>query len=191
MMKYNDMEKKNIGATFALYPTPDTIIGTEVDGKVNWLNIAHLGIVGMDKIMLSMHKSHYSNKGIKQNKTATVNLISKDMIVKADYVGIVSGHKVDKSNVFEYYYGTLKAAPLIKDSPISMECKLVDNYETEEEDNFILKVVNTYVDENILDEDGKIDYEKFKPVLFEMPTKSYLEAGNKVGNCWSDGKNYI
>ena len=112
------------------------------------------------------------------------------MLIKADYVGIVSGHKVDKSKVFEYYYGTLKSAPLIKDSPISMECKLVDNYETEDEDNFILKVVNTYVNENVLDEKGNIDYEKAKPILFEMPTKSYLETGNKVGKCWNDGKSY-
>lgn len=184
------MKKKNIGAVFALYPTPDAIIGTEVDGKVNWINIAHLGIVGMDKIMLSMHKSHYSNKGIKENKTASVNLINKDMILKADYVGIASGHKVDKSDVFEYYHGTLEAAPLIKDSPISMECELVDNYETDDEDNFILKVVNTYVDENVLDAYGNIDYEKAKLVLFEMPTKSYLETGGKVGKCWSDGKKY-
>jgi flavin reductase (DIM6/NTAB) family NADH-FMN oxidoreductase RutF len=154
------------------------------------VNIAHVGIVGMDKVMLSMHKSHYSNNGIKQNKTASVNLVSKDMIVKADYVGMNSGHRVDKSQVFDYYYGTLEAAPLIKDSPISMECKLVDNYETEDEDNFVLQVVNTYVNEDVLDEDGNIDYEKAKPILFEMPTKSYLETGNKVGKCWSDGKQY-
>ena len=184
------MEKKNLGAVFALYPTPDAIIGTEVDGKVSWVNIAHLGIVGMDRIMLSMSKSHYSNIGIKKNKTASVNLFNKDMLVKADYVGLVSGHKVDKSDVFEYYNGTLKAAPLIKDSPISMECELVDTYETEDEDNFILKVVNTYVNEDVLDEEGNIDYEKAKPILFEMPTKSYLEVGSKVGKCWNDGKNY-
>lgn len=184
------MKKKNIGKVFALYPTPDTIIGTEVDGKVNWINIAHLGIIGMDKILLSMHKSHYSNKGIKENKTASVNLISNDMISKADYVGMVSGKKVDKSKVFEFYNGNLKAAPLIKDSPISMECKLIDNYETKDEDNFILEVVNTYVNEDVLDNSGKIDYEKAKPVLFEMPTKSYMEIGKKVGKCWNDGKDY-
>ena len=40
------MKKKNLGKVFALYPTPDTVIGTVVDGKVNWLNIAHLGVVG-------------------------------------------------------------------------------------------------------------------------------------------------
>lgn len=182
--------KKNLGKVFALYPTPDAVIGTIVDGKVNWNNIAHLGIVGMDKIMLSMHNTHHSCKGIRKNKTASVNLVSKDMIIPADYVGMVSGSKKDKSKVFDYYNGELENAPLIKDSPISMECKLVDIYESENEDNFILEVVNTYVDEDVLDENGKIDYEKANPILFEMPTKSYLEIGKKVGNCWKDGRKY-
>lgn len=182
--------KRNLGQVFALYPTPDAVIGTVVEGKVNWNNIAHLGIVGMDKLMLSMHKGHYSCKGIRENKTASVNLVSKEMIVAADYVGMVSGHKTDKSKVFDYFEGELENAPLIKDSPISMECELVDIYETDKEDNFILKPINTYVDDDILDENDKIDYEKAQPILFEMPGKSYLELGKKVGNCWEDGKKY-
>lgn len=184
------MNKKNIGPTLALYPTPVTIVGTKVDGKVNWVNISHIGIVGMNEILLSMHKSHYSNKGIKENKTASVNLINKDMIIKADYVGLVSGHEKDKSKVFDYYYENFNSTPLIKDSPISMEYKLIDNYETETENNFIFEIVNTYVDTNVLDSSGKLDYGKVKPILFEMPNKSYIESGKIVGSCWSDGKKY-
>lgn len=183
--------KKNIGAVVGLYPTPVTVVGTEFEGKVNWINICHIGIIGLDKIMLSMNKVHYSNKGIKQNKTVSVNLVSSDMLVEADYVGLVSGNKVDKSNVFEYYFGALNGAPLIKKSPVSMECEVVDNYETETHDNFILKVVNTYVDENILTSDGKIDYEKVNPILFEMPQRTYLTTGKVIAKCWNEGKKYI
>ena len=71
-----------------------------------------------------------------------------------------------------------------------MECELVDIYETEEEDNFILKVINTYVDDNVLNANGTIDYSKVKPLLFEMPTKSYLEPGNIIGKCWNEGNKY-
>ncbi len=185
------MKKKNLGKVFALYPTPDTVIGTVVDGKVNWLNIAHLGVVGMDRIMLSLSKNHYSNAGIRKNKTASVNLVNKDMLVRADYVGMVSGKKVDKSQVFDYFQGELEGAPMIEDASISMECKLVDIYETEGEDNFILQVVNTYADEKVLNDQGKIDYSKANPLLFEMTNQSYLETGKKIGNAWSDGKKYL
>ena len=48
--------KKNIGNVLALYPTPAVVVGTEVNGKVNWLLVAHVGIIGHDQIMLSMFK---------------------------------------------------------------------------------------------------------------------------------------
>ena len=41
--------KKNIGNVLALYPTPVVVVGTEVNGKVNWLLVAHVGIIGMTK----------------------------------------------------------------------------------------------------------------------------------------------
>lgn len=71
-----------------------------------------------------------------------------------------------------------------------MECKLIDNYEIESEDNFIFKILNIYVNKNILDSSEKLGYEKVKPILFEMPNKSYIESGNIVGKCWSDGNKY-
>lgn len=59
--------------------------------------------------------------------------------------------------------------PIIKNSPLVMDCEVVDNYETETFDNFICKISGTYAEENVIDEKNKIDYNKLKPVLFEMP----------------------
>lgn len=182
--------KKNIGSVVGLYPTPVTIVGTEIDGKVNWINIAHIGIIGVDSMLLSMNKVHYSNEGIKKNKTVSINLVNEDMLVEADYVGIVSGKNVDKSEVFEYFTGELKGAPLIKNAPVVMECEVIDIYEMKQYDNFIVKPVNTYVDEQYLNENGKIDYEKVKPILFEMPNRQYLSTGNVVAKCWNVGNEY-
>ena len=56
--------KKNIGSTLALYPTPAVVVGAIVDGKPNWLLVAHLGIIGHDRVMVSMAKAHYTNHGI-------------------------------------------------------------------------------------------------------------------------------
>ena len=181
---------KNIGPVVGLYPTPVTVVGTEICGVVNWLVIAHIGIIGVDKMLLSMGKAHYSNQSIRANKTVSINLVNEAMLVEADYVGLVSGSKVDKSGVFEYFTGALKGAPLIKKAPITMECEVVDIYETETHDNFILKPINTYADEAVLSEDGKIDYEKARPVLFEMPNRQYLSVGKAVGKCWSIGMKY-
>lgn len=46
--------KKNIGSLLALYPKPLTVVGAEVEGKVNWLVVGHTGIIGHDRILVSM-----------------------------------------------------------------------------------------------------------------------------------------
>ena len=76
--------KKNIGQTLALYPTPAVVVGTEVNGKVNWLLVAHIGIIGHDRILLSMHKAHYSNQGVKATGKVSVNMVDEAMLQRAE-----------------------------------------------------------------------------------------------------------
>ena len=177
-----EMEKKNIGSLLALYPKPMTVVGAEVKGKVNWLVVGHTGIIGHDRILVSMNKSHYTNQGIKASKKFSINLVSREMLPKADYVGSVSGASVDKSEVFDFHLGE-NGSPVIDASPLTMECNVVDIYETEGFDNFICSIVNTYAAPEVLDSEGKLDYTRLKPVLFEFPTYSYLATGEVIGKC--------
>ncbi|MGM9796229.1 MAG: flavin reductase [Parabacteroides sp.] len=176
------MEKKNIGNVLALYPKPMTVVGAEVNGKVNWLVVGHTGIIGHDRILVSMSKSHYTNQGIKESKKLSINLVSREMLPKADYVGSVSGAEVDKSGVFAYHWGE-NGSPVIDASPLTMECNVVDIYETEGFDNFICSIANTYAAPEVLDSEGKLDYTQLKPVLFEFPTYTYLATGEVIGKC--------
>ena len=93
--------KKTLGGINVLYPTPTTIVGAIVDGKPNFITIAHIGIVNHAKpylISLSMAKPHSSNIGIKENKAFSVNIPSENLVVETDYVGLVSGKKTDKAD---------------------------------------------------------------------------------------------
>lgn len=176
------MDKKNIGSLLALYPKPLTVVGAEVGGKVNWIIVGHTGIIGHDRILVSMSKSHYTNQGIRESKKLSINLVSREMLPKADYVGSVSGASVDKSQVFAYHWGE-NGTPVIDASPLTMECNVVDIFETDGFDNFICSVTNTYAALDVLDNNGKLDYMKLKPVLFEFPTYSYLATGEVIGKC--------
>ena len=175
---------KNLGSVLALYPTPLVVAGTFSNGKPTWTLVGHLGIMGHDHIMVSLAKPHFINASIIKNKVLSVNIVDEALLQKADYVGCVSGNKVDKSEVFNYVVG-VKGAPIISNSPLAMECVVDDNYETKGFDNFILTIANTYADEKILTDGCKIDYGKLKPVLFEMPTYQYLKTGDVLGNCMS------
>lgn len=177
-----ETEKKHIGNLLALYPKPMTVIGAEVDGKVNWLVVGHTGIIGHDRILVSMSDKHYTNQGIRQSKKLSVNLVSREMLPKADYVGSVSGASVDKSEVFGFHWGE-NGTPVIDASPLTMECEVVDIYKTEGFDNFICSVVNTYAAPEVLDAAGKPDYTRLKPVLFDFTTYSYIATGEVIGKC--------
>ncbi len=177
-----EMEKENIGSLVALYPKPLTVVGAEVNGKVNWLVVGHTGIIGHNRIILSMSDKHYTNKGIHQTGRLSINLVSREMLPKADYAGSVSGADTDKSTLFAYHIGE-NGAPLIDESPLSMECKVVDKFKTDGFDNFICEVAATYVAKDMLNENGRPDYTRLKPVLFEFPTYSYLATGEVIGRC--------
>ena len=165
-----------------LYPELLTVVGAEVEGKVNWLVVGHTGMIGHDRILVSMSKSHYTNQGIKKSGKLSINLVSREMLPKADYVGSVSGMSVDKSQVFDFHWGA-NGSPVIDASPLAMECNVVDVYETDGFDNFICSVANTYASPDVLDDKGRLDYTRLKPVLFEFPTYSYIATGEVIGRC--------
>ena len=120
-----ETNKKNLGNLLALYPKPMTVVGAEVEGKVNWLVVGHTGVIGHDRILVSMSKSHHTNQGIKQSKRLSVNLVNREILPKADYVGSVSGATVDKSEVFAYHIGE-HGTPVIDASPLTMQSEVVE-----------------------------------------------------------------
>lgn len=179
--------KKQLGAKNCLYPSLTIIVGAMVDGRPNFITIAHVGIMTMDQISLGVSKKHYTNAGIKTNKTFSVNIPSENLIKETDYCGIVSGRDVDKSKLFEIFYGELKTAPMIKECSINIECRLIRTIDFSDHDVFIGEPVDTYCDEAILT-NGLIDIAKLKPLLFEMHTLHYYSIGKPLGKCFSIGK---
>ena len=174
--------KKNTGAQLALYPAPLVVVGAMVDGKPNWTLVAHAGIMAHSHLMLSMVKAHYTNKGIRENRLVSVNVVDPSWLREADRMGCVSGNKTDKSRAFAFSLGE-KGAPMIDAARVSMECEVEDVYELQGFDNFICRIVGTYAEEEILNEKGKVDYRRFKPVLFQFPSYEYLATGEILGAC--------
>ncbi len=176
--------KKNVGSLLALYPTPVTIIGAMNGEKPTWTLVAHVGIIGHDRVLVSLDAPHFINRCIRDTKKLSINLVNEVMLPEADYVGSVSGAKADKSAVFAYDLGDA-GAPIIRKSPLTMECSVEDVYNTPNFESFICTIDNTYVAEEHLNEKGKVNYETLKPVLFEFPTYQYLKTGEVIGKCLS------
>lgn len=175
--------KKNLGSVLALYPTPAVVVGAMNGDKPTWTLVAHVGIIGHDRVLVSLASAHFINGCIKNSGKLTINLVDEAMLPAADRSGAVSGAKADKSQLFAYTMGG-QGAPVIDASPLAMECTVVDIYNTDGFESFICKIDATYVEEGCL-ADGKINYNALKPVLFEFPTCSYLKTGELLGKCLS------
>ena len=176
--------KRNVGPLLALYPMPLAVIGAINGDKPTWTLVAHMGIIGHDRVLISLAEPHFINGCIKRAGKLSVNLVSEDMLPAADEAGFMSGNKTDKSELFAWGRGE-HGAPIIEKAPLSIECTVADVYNTKGFESFICTIDGTYVDERHLDGQGKIDYDTLKPVLFEFPTYSYLKTGDMLGKCLS------
>jgi flavin reductase (DIM6/NTAB) family NADH-FMN oxidoreductase RutF len=185
------MDKINLGSTIPAYPMPVCLVGAHVAGKPNFLAVAWFTMAGYEppRIALALGRGHYTNTGIKENKTFSVCLPSVDMVEVTDYCGIVSGKKTDKSEIFDLFYGELKTAPMIKDCPLNMECKLVEIVGSGSNEMFIGEIVGIYTEEGFLT-DGKLDFRKMKPLILSQPDTSYWRLGEPVARAWNIGKKY-
>ncbi|MFW9873438.1 MAG: flavin reductase family protein [Candidatus Thorarchaeota archaeon] len=191
------MTKNKIRPGVYVYPMPVSIIGTNVKERPTFMALAWINVVEYKPplIAIATYESHYTNIGIKENNTFSVNIPSEGMVEAADYVGIVSGKQIDKSEVFEVFYGELKTAPMITHAPVNLECKVVKIIDTKEfteakkgHEIFIGRIVGAYADKYYLT-DGIPDITKLKPFVFSIDNK-YWKIGEFLGAAFSIGKSY-
>ena len=185
------MEKINIGNNAFIYPMPVTLVGATVEGKANFMTVGWVTRVNAKPPMLAvgLNKAHYTPIGIREAKTFSVNFPSAEMVEKTDYCGIVSGKRTDKSGVFEVFFGELKTAPMIRECPLCIECKLTEICELPTNDLFIGEITGTYTEEKFLT-DGKPDVKKINPLVLTMPDNSYWTVGEYAGKAWGEGKKF-
>lgn len=181
---------KKLGGVNALYPSLTTLVGAMVNGRPNFATIAHVGIMNHATphlISVSINKSHHTNQGIEETRTFSVNLPTRAMLEKTDCMGLVSGRNADKSKLFDVFYGELETAPLIRECPVVMECRLERVIDFATHDLFVGAIVQTHVDENVLT-DERIDLKKVDPLLFDFSSVMYWSLGEPLARCWHAGK---
>ena len=179
--------KEQLGPTNALYPTPTVLVGATVDGRANFITVAHIGIMTHHHISVGLGKIHYTNAGIHENRTFSVCLPPAELVVETDYCGIMTGKKTDKAALFDVFYGQLQSAPMIGRCPVCMECRLDRVIDFPTHEVFVGEIVQTHADPAVL-ADGKVDIARLRPLLFDMASKKYWALGEAVASCWSVGK---
>lgn len=183
------MDKVKLGAKTLMYPMPAVLVGTNVNGKPNYMLAAWCGIACMAPPMIAVAINHvrHTAKGIDENKTFSINIPSASQVVEADHCGLVTGTKVDKSQVFESFYGKLNTAPMAKECPISIECKLHDALNLGSHTLYVGEIVETYADNDSLVA-GVPDITKVDPLVYG--NGKYYKVGDFLTDAFSAGKAY-
>ena len=170
---------------------PVCLVGANVEEKPNFQAIAWFNMVDYDPYLigLSSEKSHYTNKGIKENKTFSVNIPDSNMASVTDFCGIYSGSKVDKSKVFDVFYGELQTAPMISKMPINVECKLTQTIELHHAEFFIGEIVGVYIENKYL-VNNKPDLKSIDPLLYADGLGNYWNLGEFLAEAFDIGKQF-
>ena len=166
-----------------LYPIPAVMVSCGTMEKSNIITVAWTGIINTNPAMvyISVRPTRYSYNLIKEQGEFVINLTTKDLVRATDWCGVKTGEKVDKFKEMKLHKEKAKfiKCPMIKESPVSVECKVKEIKELGSHTMFIAEVVAINVDEKYIDNKGAFDITKCD--LMAYANGNYLAMGKKLG----------
>ncbi|WP_027438838.1 flavin reductase family protein [Lachnospira multipara] len=178
------MKKQTWRAGNMLYPVPAVMVTCKrKNEKANIITVAWAGTVCSDPAMvsISVRKSRYSHEIISETKEFVVNLTTKQLAKATDYCGVKSGRDIDKFKEMNLHTqeSTKIETPGILESPVNIECKVVNVLELGTHDMFIAEVVAVDVNEDLLDEKGSLHLDKADLIAYAHGR--YFSLGKELG----------
>ena len=177
------MEKETWKAGTFVYPVPAVLISCGNKKISNIFTVAWTGTICTDPAMtyISVRKERYSYDIIKDTKEFVINLTTKDLAYATDWAGVKSGKNVDKFKELNLTKidSTKLGCPMIKESPVNIECKVKEIKELGSHDMFLAEVLAINVDKKYIDEKGKFDMQKCDLIAYSHG--AYYTLGEKIG----------
>ena len=164
------MEKMKRAPSTALYPVPAVLVSCGAGSRANIITLAWVGTLCSNPplVGLGVRPGRYSHGLIEGLGEFVVNLPTADQVEWVDYCGTVSGRDEDKWDAcgFTAGAGAEVEVPLIAECPVNLECRLEQTLSLGSHDLFIGQVVAVQMDEAVLDENGRFDVTKARPLAY-------------------------
>ena len=157
--------------TTMLNPFPAVMVTcVDSEGKPNIITVAWAGTINSKPPMLSISvkKERHSYSLIKEKGQFAVNLTNEALAYATDFCGVKSGRDVDKFEILKLNADKASVidVPLIKESPINLECIVRQRIELGSHDMFIAEIVAVHVDDRLIGRNGKLDMNKAKLICY-------------------------
>ena len=166
-----------------LYPLPVVMVSCGTMEESNIITVAWTGIINTDPAMvyISVRPTRHSYNIIKESGEFVINLTTKDLTYATDWCGVKTGAQVDK---FKEMHLTKEKAkfvkcPMIKESPVSVECKVKEIKELGSHHMIIADVLSIDADKKYIDENGAFDISKCSLIAYS--NGGYYSLGKKIG----------
>ena len=166
-----------------IYPLPAVLVTSGTMEKSNVMTVAWTGILNTNPaiVYISVRPERYSYNLIKENMEFAINLTNEKLVYATDWCGVRSGAKFDKFKEMHLTKekGQFVKCPLIKESPVSIECKVKEIKELGSHHMFMAEVLSIDADEQYIDEKGAFDISKCN--LISYSNGGYYTQGKKIG----------
>lgn len=167
-----------------VYPLPVVLVSVKgKKGEENVLTIAWTGTVCTNPPMvyISVRPERYSYPMIEETGEFVINLTTKDLAYATDYCGVKSGRDVDKFKEMNLTKesASIVSAPLIKESPVNIECRVTEKKELGSHHMFLAEVVAIHVDEAYISEDQKFHLDQASPIVYSHG--EYFDLNQLIG----------
>ena len=166
-----------------IYPLPAVMVSCGTMDKSNIITVAWTGILNTNpaKVYISVRPSRYSYNIIKEQGEFIINLTTKNLARATDWCGVKTGAKVDKFKELKLHKekANFVKCPMIKESPVSVECKVKEIKDLGSHTMFISEVLAINSDEKYIDEKGAFDISKCN--LISYANGGYYSMGKKLG----------
>ena len=158
-----------------VYPLPAVMVTCRgKDGKDNILTVAWTGTVCTNPPMayISVRPSRYSYSMIVETGEFAINLTTEELAFATDYCGVTSGRDVDKFERCKLHKVQADEVdvPLIEESPVNIECRVREVHEYGSHTMFVADVLCVHADEKYMNETGRFELEKSKPLAYSHGT---------------------
>ena len=182
---------KDFGVQPFLFPMPVYMIGTyNEDDSVDAMAMAWGGICAENMVALNLEEDHKTVANLKARGAFTLSVPGRDTLVESDFMGTASANKFADKFVRTGLHAEKSSrvdAPVIKEYPLTLECKVVEIQEQPYGLRVLGEIVNVMADEKVLDENGKIDCGKLDTFLFDQMRFDYYAVGEVCGKAWHSG----
>jgi len=187
------MEKRLLGPCVTFFPQPTTLVGSlDADDRLNLMTASWAGVVSKTPptMALALNKGRKTYANILARGEFVVNMVPATLAVEADFCGIRSGYHEDKAAACGFHFQPAEqlAVPLLVESPLNLECRLVKEIEIGDYRLLLGEILQVHAVASAFNDDGSIDTASFDPLVYLGGIRQYWNLGEKQADAYRDGQ---